>query len=112
MRVIDGDTVIVSRQLDNGKASPYHWRIRLLDCWAPERRTHEGKAAKEFAQDAVEAATVLAMWIPRPPDAQEFLSGVNLGRVLGHLFIGSNQTLSELMVRHGHATKAKPRLPP
>lgn len=104
-RVIDGDTVEVSLP-----GSDRIWPIRLLDCWAPERNTVEGQAAKAFAQRVVdEAEGELSLYVPAPEDGFRLLEILTMGRLLGHIYVGTEDTLSEIMVRSGHATKEKQR---
>lgn len=103
-RIVDGDTVVVAFA-----GSDREWSVRLLDCWAPERNTVEGQAAKLFAQRVIdEAADELSLFIPAPPDAKHPLDLFTFGRILAQIFVGTEDTLSEIMVRSGHATKDKP----
>ncbi len=100
-RVIDGDTLEVV-------LPPPTMHVRLLDCWAPEHDTPEGEAATEAAEQFIGAADAMRIWIPRPEEASLLSASVwSFGRVLGHVFLRSDTTLSELMVRHGHATKVR-----
>lgn len=103
-RVIDGDTVVVSIP-----GSERQWRIRLLDCWAPELSTEAGQIAKRAAEELVADADQLSVFIPAPANAVEPLSILTMGRVLGHVFLRTDQTLSEAMVARGLAFKEKPR---
>lgn len=104
-RVIDGDTVEVSLP-----ESDRVWPIRLLDCWAPERNTVEGQAAKLFAQRVVdEAEGELSLFVPAPESGLRLMQVLTMGRVLGHIYVGTEDTLSEIMVRSGHATREKPK---
>lgn len=102
--VRDGDTVVV--QLPR---SPYKWPVRLLECWAPELNTPEGKKAKAFAQEVLFDIDQLYLWIPAPQEVEVLLKNLTFDRLLGHLFLDSETTLSEMMVRTGHATKDKPK---
>ena len=116
VRVIDGDTVEIVA------VTGLTWRVRLLDCWChetnrgPERLRAKGAAAKAFAQECVDEARVCHVWVPSGEDLEELVAkgkSVNpldlatFNRVLGHLFVSDEATLSELMVRAGHAFTTK-----
>lgn len=100
--VRDGDTVVVKIR-DGGM----DWAIRLLDCWAPEKYTKEGKEAANFCRQIIETADSLYVWIPAPFDPNMLLKNVSFDRLLGHIFIRQDKTLSEVMVEAGMATKEK-----
>ncbi len=101
-RVIDGDTVEISVR------SERRYKIRLLDCWAPEKRTPEGEASTAYAEVLVAEAGETHVFIPTPRTANIFSEVMTFERVLAHVFISSTETLSQRMVEAGHATKAKP----
>jgi len=93
-RVIDGDTVEVTLP---GSQRPL--AIRLLDCWAPERKTPRG---------VIEEAEETHLFVPAPEDCRHLLADLfSFGRLLGHIFIGASETLSERMVKTGHAKRTK-----
>jgi endonuclease YncB( thermonuclease family) len=113
IRVIDGDTIEVEiRRV---------FRVRLLDCWAPEskqdprvpenRRAIEkqkGQDAKEYLIRLSDGADVVVQ-IPLTPDGD--VSKVwTMGRVLGRVWLTKNpaQSLNRMMVASGHATTTKP----
>jgi endonuclease YncB( thermonuclease family) len=48
----------------------------------------------------------LSVYVPRQPGADLLDAMTTMGRVLGRLFIGT-EDVSEIMVRHGYATKEK-----
>lgn len=101
----DADTIEISFP-----GSERIWALRLLDCWAPEKHTPEGKRAKEYTESVMaEAADEdLHVWLPAPADPTRLLIGVlSFDRLLGHLFVDSTTTLSEMIVRAGHATVTK-----
>jgi len=102
VRVLDGDTVEVSLRNSDRK-----WKLRLLDCWAPEKNTPEGKEAKAYAESLLEGRDDLAVFIPVPEDPLKLLSAATFDRVLSYLFLDSRTTLNESMVQAGHATKTK-----
>ena len=103
IRCVDGDTIVVTR-----RGSDWKWRIRLLDCWAPERRTKAGKAATQFAKSILEeSADELSAFVPFPKKVKNPLQIFSMRRVLGHIFVGTERTLSEMLVDAGHATKKK-----
>jgi endonuclease YncB( thermonuclease family) len=108
-RVIDGDTIEVNSY--TGAA----WRIRLIDCWAPERHTEAGKRATAYAQQCLDEARALFAFIPLP----ELIVGqpcnpldlATFNRVPGHLFVSEDVTLADLMIRAGHAGRTKETQP-
>lgn len=103
-RVIDGDTVEISLP-----GSDRRWPIRLLDCWAPELPTEAGQIAKRAAEELVADADQTSVFLPAPRDAMKLLAMTTMGRLLGHVFLRTDQTLSEAMVQRGMAFKEKPR---
>jgi endonuclease YncB( thermonuclease family) len=104
-RVIDGDTVEVEEV-------PRVWRVRLLDCWAPESRIDPrvtasaqgeqkllGLASKKHLEElALNKECVLQVPDPMKP---------NLNRFLGHVYI-DGKSIAESQVTAGHATKERP----
>lgn len=103
-RVVDGDTIDVSVMLP--------FRIRLLDCWAPE--THGpakgvGNMAKSMMQELVPRGTRLMVHIPTE-HADSATDIFSFGRVLGEVWRDADaKSLSELMVETGFASKDKPQ---
>lgn len=112
-RVVDGDTIEVT--ITGGVA----WRLRLIDCWCPEVRgadREKGLAAKRAAEQALEKATSMAVFVPLPTlpvPAKSHDSPLNLlglltfDRVPAWLYLDETQTLNALLVKQGHATKTK-----
>ena len=102
VRVVDGDTVDVD--IDLGfEVTLKNQRVRLIGIDAPETRTRDqeektrGLASKEFVE------TML------PIGSQQYLISREYhgergkyGRILGDFTVGDG-TLTDLMVRHGHA---------
>ena len=109
VRVLDGDTLIVRSSIT--------YRVRLLDCWAPELHRGDddarlaGKASREFLINAIGGRTLRV----HVPIAGELSRAFTFGRVLGRAWIVDEDgttpetDLSETMVAGGHATKAKQR---
>lgn len=99
VRVIDGDTVVVEvRQ---------QYRIRLLDCWAPETKgeTKEvGLASKGHLESLVVRHGKFG--VLSVPWFEDLAKSWSLNRVLGRVWLGGND-LSELQVDAGHAKKTK-----
>jgi endonuclease YncB( thermonuclease family) len=106
VRVIDGDTLVVRSEVE--------YRVRLLDCWAPESRTKDidektrGLTSKarmtELAQD--KSCRVFM------PTARSMTDMMTFGRVLGRIWITQDGKpeaidLSGLMVSEGLATTTK-----
>lgn len=105
VNVVDGDTVDVRVQLT--------FRVRLLDCWAPE--SHETGRPGEKAAGLVAkqdlAGKVLAktgtVWIPIA-GATQMLDVMTMERVLGRVWVdGMDQDLSEWQRRRGNASRTK-----
>lgn len=98
VRVIDGDTVEVEvRQV---------YRVRLLDCWAPERKEKGGPESTEHLSRLIDAggrdAVLSVPWRERAAERW------SLGRVLGRVWIaGQEKSLSEQQVMSGHALPTK-----
>lgn len=100
--VYDGDTVDVTltRRV----------RVRLLDCWAPEIRTHDdeekrqGLAARNFLKEFAEGQDAI---LEIPTEEATGLDDVfTFGRVLGRLYV-RGKNVSAVMVQEGHATATK-----
>ena len=105
IEVHDGDTVTVEFKIEA--------RIRLIDCWAPELKTKEGDAAKEFLGKLLKPESDVYIKIPFNGQVQKSLS---LNRVLGKVYRdidadGVSDNLSEVMVKWGMATETKPKPP-
>lgn len=100
-RVIDGDTVVVTVR-DITAA------VRLLDCWAPERGTEAGKAAREAMEAIASPGTPCRVSIPTG-DANDLGDILTFGRVLGQIWLASDldMSLGAHMVALGHATREK-----
>ena len=110
-RVIDGDTVVVSRKdSKSGKVSSYQWRIRLIDCWANEKNTTEGMKATIYLKSILIEKENVAVFVPTTEgqDLFDLFSYSSLSRVVGRVFL-DGMDISEHMVAAGFATKKKPR---
>lgn len=110
-RVLDGDTIEVRLQSE----SPYVWRVRLIDCWCPETRTKNAKEKAKGMAAKLYAATILeqhegqlSLYVPVEGHIENIVAAlVTFDRLLGHIFIDPNTTLSDVMCASGHATKTK-----
>lgn len=110
-RVLDGDTIEVRLK----EESPYVWKVRLIDCWCPETRTRDekvkakGMAAKVYAATMLEQhAGALSLYVPIEGHVENIIHAlVSFDRLLGHIFLDPNTTLSEVLVAAGHGTRAK-----
>jgi len=100
-RVIDGDTLEVSL------GSVRRYKVRLLDCWAPEPNTEAGQRAKEFVEDLLDAAQSTHLFIPAPTTQNIFSDLLTLERLLAHVFVSTQETLAERLVAAGHATRTR-----
>lgn len=108
-RVIDGDTLIVRTTVE--------YRVRLLDCWAPESRTTDA-AEKVRGLQAKARLTTLAAGKPVrvfvPIEHGDLSTIITLGRVLGRVWtlndggLPAAEQLSAVMVREKLATIRKP----
>lgn len=112
-RVIDGDTVevTITRTI----------RVRLIDCWAPEKRIDprlspidqnaaklRGVAAMAHLQQIAECK-LCTLQIPTHPTAdatQDMGESFSMGRAVGRVWIDDGD-LSEIQVQHGYATRTK-----
>ena len=95
-RVVDGDTldVTVIRKI----------RVRLLECWAPEKTQPAGRESLEAIKQHEGEEAIL--FIPTESDTLDEI--MTFGRVLGHVWLtGDDRSLSERQVEQGHATKEK-----
>lgn len=104
-KIRDGDTVVVRLRSDG-----LLWPIRLIDCWAPETRgasREAGLAAKHHAEAILLAAKEMAVYIPFPGPVDCITKLLTFDRIPGYLFVSPCETLNELMVAAGHATKYK-----
>lgn len=98
-RCRDGDTVEVSR-----RGSSRHWAIRLIGCSSPELHEPGGAEAKAFAEELLEQADQISVFVPLPEEADGLLRSVlSFDRLLGVVFVDSDTTLSERLIRAGHA---------
>lgn len=83
----------------------------MLDCWAPELKTKEGDAAKDFLSKFLPVGSDVLVKIPFNGKLNESFS---FGRVLGNVYKdtdgdGEVENLSNLMVKLGFATEKKPK---
>ena len=106
IKVVDGDTIDCRLTFD--------FRLRLIDCWAPESRTldlqekQRGLAAKAHMVDLV-AGRRVRVHVPGNGSLADLLT---LSRVLGRVWRLQGDTpdsrdVSTLMVEAGHATTTK-----
>ena len=101
VRVLDGDTIEVE--------STVRYRIRLLDCWAPESRT-SNVAEKQRGLRSKSRMVQLAEGQPvrvSIPLTGDLTDATTLGRFLGRAWLEDGRELSEIMVAEGLATKTK-----
>lgn len=104
VRMRDGDTAEIK-----GRNSGRVWAVRLLDCWVKDRSDAD-KKAKAYAEMVLGDIALLFVWIPIPKDSRNVLRSLfSFDRVLGHLFVSSDRTISQMLVEQGFATATKPR---
>ncbi len=93
VRVRDGDTVEVSVY------SGLVWAIRLLDCCCPELHEPGGPEAKAFAEQVLEEADAeLSVWIPAPRETTNLLKNLTFDRVPGDIYVGTERTLTSMLL--------------
>lgn len=100
--VYDGDTITV--------AVTRTFRVRLLDCWAPEVRGNEapdGLQAKAAMQDILPVGSSVLLEIPSD-NTRRFDTTVSMGRVLGRVW-KDKRDVSQEMVQTGWATATRPK---
>ena len=101
IRVLDGDTIECESKVT--------YRVRLIDCWAPETRTSDiaekqrGLKSKSRMVQLADGKQ-LRITIPLTGDLTD---ATTLGRVLGHVWLEDGRELSEIMVSEKLATKEK-----
>jgi len=111
LRNIDADTVEVRTVMGHIA------KVRLMDCYAPEMDTEEGKKAKAFLDELLSNwEDWLCLFIPLPKDTdgdkelglhELFRGAISFDRVLGRLWMGSVE-ISHYLVTCEHATREKP----
>jgi endonuclease YncB( thermonuclease family) len=104
-KVIDGDTIAVT--FPGRDDAPV--RIRLLNCWAPERNTPEGQAAKRAAEQFLEGREISVLMNLVPKAGESLLKQLTFDRVVGVVYIHGRGTLNDLMVQAGAAAPKKQR---
>lgn len=102
VEVYDGDTVTVEVRKQ--------FRVRLLDCWAPEVRTTdeaekaEGLKSRDYLRGMIDQKEVI-LSVPMGEDISKSFS---FGRALGRIYF-DGKDISRAMVEAGYATKEKPK---
>lgn len=99
VHVVDGDTVDVEVR--------YVTRVRLLDCWAPEKNTAAGRESAAAMKTRLLSRPVI-LFVPTD-QARSLADVLTLDRVLGQVWpCDEQQSISEWMIGNGYATKSKP----
>lgn len=101
LKVHDGDTVTVEVK--------FEINIRMLDCYAPELNTENGKNAKKFLEEKLNTEKEVYVKIPF---SQKIGKSISLSRFLGYIYQdvdgdGKLDNLSEVMVKSGFAREKK-----
>ena len=105
VRVLDGDTLELEIE---GR-----FKVRLLDCWAPETRTKDLEEKKKGLKAkrsliATIARTGREVTLLVPSDGDGDISDLfTFGRILGRVWLADGRELSELMVSRGLPTRWK-----
>jgi len=97
-RVIDGDTVEVEVCAKI--------RVRMLDCWCPERYTPNGQKSKEATETLLPAGSECMLEVPLEGHDQVH-DIFSFGRILGHLYSEPFGSIAKRLVESGHATRSK-----
>jgi endonuclease YncB( thermonuclease family) len=103
--IYDGDTIVVE--------VTKKYRIRMLDCWAPEIRTKNTEEKEKGLQSRDFLASILKVGdevLVETPTTRNFEDSTSLGRVLAYVWKdvdgdGKLDNVSEKMVEGGFATK-------
>ena len=97
VRVIDGDTA-------DFRVTAIV-RVRLADCWAPEKHDPGGPESTRNLQ-ALLANDKVTLWIPTHEHVKDMWT---FGRAVGWVWAGDSETsVNQLQVEQGHATESKP----
>ena len=97
--VVDGDTLDVEVS--------YSFRVRLLNCWSPEKRGAPKAEGVAAMQNMIKLAADKDC-IVEIPMGTDFKKSLSLDRVLGRVWIsGHDKDLSTLQVEGGFATSRK-----
>jgi len=104
----DGDTVIL-------RVSwwPDAVVVRLMDCWCCEcddQRPIVKKAAlaaKVFANEVLSNGGELSLHLPGHIFAKGLVKALSFDRIPGHIFVGTEKTLSDMIVMSGHGWRTK-----
>lgn len=103
-KVDDGDTVSITFSKE--------YKIRLLDCWAPEitgKEKLEGIKSKDYLQSILKPGDKVIVEIPI---TEKFQDSISFGRILGRVWKdvdndGEPDNISEVMVKNGFAKSKK-----
>ena len=118
VRVIDGDTLALTIELPPHNQIDRKLRLRGLNC--PESNTAEGRAARQFAQRLVAAATDVLLTTTKPDKYDRYLADVFLqvpapvlAEITGEtpLETGGPVFLNNLLLAHGHADRYDGAMP-
>ncbi len=118
VRVIDGDTLALTIELPPHNQIDRKLRLRGLNC--PELATAEGRAARQFAQRLVAAATDVWLTTTKPDKYDRYLADVflqvpatALATIVGEppSADGGWVFLNNLLLAHGHADRYDGAMP-
>jgi endonuclease YncB( thermonuclease family) len=99
--VRDGDTITVEFK--------FQMNVRLLNCYAPELNTEDGKKAQKFLEDKINKNKEVQIQIPF---TNKINKSISLSRFLANVYQdidgdGIMDNLSEIMVKSGLAKEKK-----
>lgn len=107
--VIDGDTVDV-------RFGSLVFRVRLVDCWAPEKIARGGD---QFEKElGLQAKAAVELWLPKGSEVRvdvridvdgDFGDWLTFGRIVGRLTF-DNVDIGEKLIEYGLAAKTKAEL--
>jgi hypothetical protein len=92
----------------NGEAL---FTVELADCECPSLAEEGGRAVREAAALALEDARRLALVLPLPPDQAALVRSFGTHPLPGHLFLTTDETLTQHLARRGLATQTAGRYP-
>jgi endonuclease YncB( thermonuclease family) len=102
VEITDGDTLSVELSLPIS--------VRIRNCWAAEKNTDAGKAAKEYIQQLLPPGSEVVVNVPTH-HVKKVQSIFSFGRVLGNIYRQiDGKSIADIMISAGHAFSSKGEL--
>jgi endonuclease YncB( thermonuclease family) len=103
--IVDGDTITV----EGPWTGSLRWRLRIKDCYAPEKNTEAGKRAHEYAKQLLCGETHVRVFVAaiKKIGPKNILDFVTFNRVPAEVQLRDGRDYATEMIRAGHATKRK-----